>query len=194
MTRAKRTIEEIIFLIADYFSQKSVEYVIVGGIAVIAWGRPRTTQDIDIIVSHEDLDIQDFANFFRSNGFSIDAEDLRSSFAKQAHATILDKQSSIRIDLKGAYSAREQESLAHRRKQQVYDHFIFIDSAENLIAHKLLFGSEQDFQDALAVFARTEDILDKERLNKLISSLGVEKEFSLLEKTIRDYRKGKELD
>ncbi|MHA2496387.1 MAG: hypothetical protein ACXAEI_12960, partial [Candidatus Hodarchaeales archaeon] len=142
MTRAKRTIEDIIFLIADYFSQKSVEYVIVGGIAVIAWGRPRTTQDIDIIVSHKNLDVQDFANFFRSNDFFVDAEDLRSAFAERAHATILDKQSSIRIDLKGAYSASEQDSLAHRRKQQFYDHFIFLDSPENLIAHKLLYGSE----------------------------------------------------
>jgi hypothetical protein len=194
MTRAKRTIEEIIFLIADYFSQKSVEYVIIGGIAVIAWGRPRTTQDIDIIVSHKDLDVQDFANFFRSNDFFVDAEGLRSAFAERAHATILDKQSLLRIDLKGAYSASEQDSLTHRRKQQFHDHFIFIDSPENLIAHKLLFGSEQDFQDALAVFARTEEILDTERLNKMISSLGVEKEFSLLEKIIKDYREEKESD
>ena len=52
MTSSKRSVEKIIQLLAKYMDEMGIDYVIVSGIAVIAWGRPRTTQDIDIIIDH----------------------------------------------------------------------------------------------------------------------------------------------
>ncbi|MFX1513282.1 MAG: nucleotidyltransferase [Promethearchaeota archaeon] len=187
MTSIKRTLLDIIHLVVDYLEDKGVDYVIVGGIAVIAWGRPRTTQDIDLIVDHQQLDVKDFANFLRNNDFFADEEDLQMAFSEHSHATILDKKSLIRIDLVGVYSTDQRNTLKHRQTQVLGDKTIYIDSPESLIAHKLLFGSEQDFQDALAVYTRNEENLNFVRLTTLISNLKVEDDFKKLKKELRNF-------
>ncbi|MHA1990882.1 MAG: hypothetical protein ACW981_07480 [Candidatus Hodarchaeales archaeon] len=45
--------------LCNYLNNNNINYVIVGGISVIAWGRSRTTEGIDIIIDHEN----DFAGF-----------------------------------------------------------------------------------------------------------------------------------
>jgi histone acetyltransferase (RNA polymerase elongator complex component) len=45
-----RRIEEVIRDITTILEEEKVDYVIVGGIAVVAWGNIRTTRAIDIIL------------------------------------------------------------------------------------------------------------------------------------------------
>ena len=47
------------------------------------------------------------------------------------------------------------------------------DNPINLVAFKLYFGSEQDFEDALAVYVRNKNIIDLEKLRQLCSELNV---------------------
>ena len=49
--------------LCTYLNINNIDYVIVGGISVIAWGRTRTTEDIDIIINHAQLNIPDFVNY-----------------------------------------------------------------------------------------------------------------------------------
>ncbi len=43
-------IEDLLIKIAKILDKLEIPYVITGGMAVSAWGRPRTTMDINIIV------------------------------------------------------------------------------------------------------------------------------------------------
>ena len=181
MVHKQNVITRIIHIITDYFDNNSIPYVIVGGIAVISWGRPRTTQDIDIIIDHEKLSINDFSSFLSKNNFFVETQEIIDGFNEKSQVTILDKQSLFRIDLTGLYDENKRDSLNHRQPQKLEGKIIYIDSPENLISHKLLFGSEQDFQDALAIYTRVINKLDKQRLLNLVIKLGVEKEFELLQ-------------
>ena len=42
-------------------NKTKINYMIIGGLAVIKWGRPRLTQDIDIIIQINNNQIQSFA-------------------------------------------------------------------------------------------------------------------------------------
>jgi len=53
--------------LCTYLNINNIDYVIVGGISVIAWGRTRTTEDIDIIINHTQLNIPDFVNYLKKN-------------------------------------------------------------------------------------------------------------------------------
>ena len=94
----------------------------------------------------------------------------------------------MRIDITGIYTIDQKESIKHRYAQTLGGKTIFIDSPESIIAHKLLFGSEQDSQDALAVYVRTEEKLDTTRLNSLVKRLDVKKEFKNLKEEIDRYK------
>jgi len=58
----------------DTLTQEGVEYILIGGFAVVLYGLPRTTQDIDIVVNPEKENIARLRNALKAvfNDSSID--------------------------------------------------------------------------------------------------------------------------
>ncbi len=52
-----RKIEEILTLVCNFLNENRVEYVIVGGMAVLFYGNPRTTLDVDYVIQLSDKNI-----------------------------------------------------------------------------------------------------------------------------------------
>jgi hypothetical protein len=52
-----RKIEDILKLVSEFLNENGIEYVIVGGMAVLFYGNPRTTMDIDYVIQIVDKDI-----------------------------------------------------------------------------------------------------------------------------------------
>ncbi len=46
-----RSMHEILKLVCTFLNGEEVEYVVVGGLAVLFYGIPRTTMDIDLIIA-----------------------------------------------------------------------------------------------------------------------------------------------
>ena len=149
--------------ISGYLSDKNIPYVIVGGISVIAWGRSRTTDDIDIILDHKKLNVTDFVSFLTDNDFFADIEDFKG-FQSQDHCTIFFKDGLFRIDIIGIYDQDNQISIDRAVLIDFFGIKIKIDNPESLIAHKLLFGSDQDIEDAYAIIVRLDNKINKESL------------------------------
>jgi hypothetical protein len=63
-----RTIEQILDIVCDFLNKNSIDYVIVGGFAVLFYGNPRTTMDIDYVIQLEDDNIPVLAKFLQENG------------------------------------------------------------------------------------------------------------------------------
>ena len=170
-------------LICTYLNDKKVPYVIVGGISVIAWGRSRTTDDIDIILDHRLLNINDFVSYLTENNFFADIDDFQG-FNSKDHCTIFFKDGLFRIDIIGIYNQDNQTSVDNAVLIEFYNVKIRIDNPESLIAHKLLFSSDQDIEDAYAILIRLDNKIDKELLLWYAERLNVvEKLKKLLKKS-----------
>lgn len=150
-------------LISAYLTDKKIPYVIVGGISVIAWGRSRTTDDIDIILDHRKLNVTDFVSYLTENNFFADLEDFQG-FNSQDHCTIFFKDGLFRIDIIGIYNQDNQISIDRAILIDFFGIKIRIDNPESLIAHKLLFGSDQDIEDAYAILVRLDNKINKDSL------------------------------
>lgn len=93
------------------------------------------------------------------------------AFDEQMHCSFFLKKGMFRVDMKGAYSENELESIREGMDSIFNDIKIKVDSPVNLIINKLLFGTDQDYEDAIAVYVRNEesinnnDISDKARRN-----------------------------
>jgi hypothetical protein len=163
-----------------------VDYVLVGAVAVSGWGVTRTTADVDVIIDLKENDASRFAFAFAERGFSVAETDIRAALREQSHFTVFDNNSSYHIDAKGVYGEAERETLTSRKLVELEGVETFLASAEDTIANKLLYGSEQDLRDAEGIFARQLEKLDLERLRRLCKRLGVLRDLSNLEKRVRD--------
>ncbi len=179
-----RNIEEILKLVCEFLNEEKEVYVVVGGLAVLFYGVPRTTMDIDIIIPMDVGETRRFAEFLNENDFFADEEDIKTAFEEKSHATIEDKTSMVRLDIKGVYSENDRITLERRSKVSLAGFEFFVASPEDTIANKLLFGSEQDVKDAEGIYARQFENLDMAYLEKRCKKLGVYEEFLTMKKRV----------
>jgi len=165
---------ELLRIIADYFHQREVRYVIVGGVAVSVYGYPRSTQDIDLIVDHEELDIDDFCQYLRTNRFQVTRDELLAAFKEKSHVTIFHQKLSTRLDVKGKYSVEDEDTLQTALKLPIDDFKITLVSPEAFVIHKLKFGSPRDLEDALAVYIRMKPKIKSQELQRIAQLIKVE--------------------
>ena len=158
-------ITESLSVLASYFDQNSIPYVVVGGVSVIVFGRARMTLDIDIIVDHTQIDREHFITYLTENGFDANLLDL-AGFDDHTHCSFFLKRGMFRIDMKGVYSLAEKESIEMALDAVFNGVKVKINHPINIILYKLLFGSEQDYEDALAVYTRMKDSIDHAHLKK----------------------------
>ncbi len=168
-----RKIEEILKLVCNFLNESNVEYVIVGGMAVLFYGNPRTTMDIDYVIQLTDKDIPILVKFLQENGFYADEYDMRAALEEKSHCTVEDKETMFRLDIKGIYSEMDERVLRNKKRIELNGITIYIASPEDTIANKLLFSREQDIKDALGIYARQYDILKMEYLTDICKKIGV---------------------
>jgi len=168
-----RTIEQILDIVCDFLNSNNIDYVIVGGFAVLFYGNPRTTMDIDYVIQIEDENIPVLIKFFQENGFYADKYDMRAAFKERSHCTVEDKETMFRLDIKGVYSEMDERVLKNKRKVELDNIAIWIASPEDTIINKLVFSREQDLKDAIGIFIRQYESLDLDYLEKTAKRIGV---------------------
>ncbi|MBE0516894.1 MAG: nucleotidyl transferase AbiEii/AbiGii toxin family protein [Methanophagales archaeon] len=182
-----RSMHEILKLVCTFLNGEEVEYVVVGGLAVLFYGIPRTTMDIDLIIAADMAETKQFVEFLKANDFFADEGDIKVALEEKSHATIEDKTSMIRLDIKGIYTENDLITLKRRRKINLTDFEFYVASPEDTIANKLLFGSEQDIKDAEGIYVRQFDNLETGYLTECCNNLDVLEEFSAMKRRVERY-------
>lgn len=182
-----RGIEEVALAFDRAMDAADVPYVIVGGIAVMAWGQPRATMNIDALVALAPDDVDRFAEAAGAESFQVDRYAIQQAFEDQSHVTVFDQESAYHVDVKLAMSAEERAEVEAAVVVPFEGGDLRIAPPEEVVAWKLKFGAPQDLQDARSVVVRQGGDLDMGRLVSLAGRLGVEKE---LERLMADVGRG----
>ena len=168
-----RSMDDILRIACGYLNEHSTEYVIVGGMTVIAYGAPRTTMDADFIIQMEIEDMKNFAVFLGENGFFSEPEDIEIAMKEKSHFSAIDKETPLRLDIKGVYNEMDRRTLKNRRAMTFQGTKIFLASPEDVILGKLLYGSEQDIEDAEGIYVRQLPVLDIQYLEGVCVAEGL---------------------
>jgi len=179
-----RGLEEVVKEACAVFSSLRIRYVIVGGVAVNLLGRARSTFDVDAIAAIDQVGTERLVKAFKQRGFEVSREDIDEALRAKSHFSVFDSKSGYRIDCKGVYTVNEKYALSERRHLRVAGKLIFVDSAEDLIVMKLLYGSEQDVLDAESVYARQRPLLRLREIAARARALGVSKEWNALRRRV----------
>ena len=142
--------------------------MIIGGVAVIALGFPRTTVDIDATVwaPLDDLDalVRQLgrAGIEPRMGAAID-------FAKTNHVLLMKhRDSGVPIDISLAVLPFEQEAIAHRRAIDVGGLHMAIPRVDDLLVYKMVASRPQDLRDVEELLLRYVDTVDLPRVRRLV--------------------------
>ncbi|MHA1685643.1 MAG: DUF6036 family nucleotidyltransferase [Candidatus Heimdallarchaeaceae archaeon] len=174
--------------LVQYFEERKIPYVVVGGVAVLIYGRSRFTNDIDIIVDHEKVNREDFVEYLQSKRFDVRLEDLEG-FDLKEHCTMFFSEYQFRVDLKGIYSESEKDAIENAVLTEFNDIKLRVANPISTIIFKLAFGSEQDYEDALAVYVRNMDKMDLKHLWHEAKKRGVHKELKKLIREVDNFLK-----
>ncbi|HOW52436.1 MAG TPA: hypothetical protein PLV42_10395 [bacterium] len=155
-----------------------IPFMLSGSIASSYHGRPRATQDIDIII---EADLDKTLELFRSLGPAYYVSELavREACTFQRSFNIIDMKTGYKADIiirkKRAFSIEE---FSRRLTVRLYDLDLPVVTPEDAILSKLEWslasgGSERQFNDTLGIMQMQGTVLDRDYLRRWAKELGV---------------------
>lgn len=134
---------------------------VIGGLAVLRWGEPRTTMDVDISVltgyGNEDRTIDTLVREFRPR-----LPNLRE-FAMRTRVVLIESSSGVSIDVALAALPFEQEAIELAQPWEAAPGLLLtVCPPEHLIVYKLVAGRPQDLVDVTGIVLRQGGRLDVE--------------------------------
>ncbi|MCX6070196.1 MAG: hypothetical protein NTU91_04950 [Chloroflexi bacterium] len=142
----------------EFFAEQlTLNYAVIGGIALQFWGEPRFTHDLDVTVQDK-LDLPELVKL-TTEAFGSRVPNPQK-FARDTRMLLLSV-AGVDVDVAVALRGYEDSLFARARSIEVgQGKRLTICSAEDLIIHKALAGRPQDLADIQSVIARQGKKLD----------------------------------
>jgi len=155
-------IQKLIKEIAESLDEERIPYMIIGGQAVLIYGRPRLTRDIDITLG---IDADDFAlveKTCKKLKLKMLPENPKN-FAKETNVLPAEEPTSgIRIDFIFSFSPYETQAIK-RAKEIIIDNYpVKFASCEDVIIHKMVAARAVDAEDVKSILIKNKDSIDLE--------------------------------
>ncbi|HEU5408971.1 MAG TPA: DUF6036 family nucleotidyltransferase [Nitrospira sp.] len=174
----RESLENFLRTILDALPTPPPIYCLVGALALGAWGRIRSTKDIDLLMVAEELQRARLMACLREKGFHIDQNWLdHNPFAADRvnrlfHTSFHD----IPLDVIFVADRHEEETLRRRRPFMIVGLQTWVCGPEDLILMKLKASRGHDFEDAISIMLNPNLQLDFDYLWSWAERLGLQSE------------------
>lgn len=176
-------------LAADTLDRLGIRYALVGSYASSAWGEPRMTHDIDIVIEADVFDVRRLCEAFSTDEFYISKSAAEEAVQRKSQFNLLCPTSGDKIDFMIAGTSDWARTQLDRsvRAPLLPDREVLVASPEDVILGKLIYykdgGSEKHVRDITGILTAGAVDIDRDYLAHHAKELGVEEEWrSILEK------------
>lgn len=146
--------EELLSRIATALDRAGIRYMIIGGQAVLLYGEPRLTRDIDLTLGIGPDEIVRLLEILPS----LEISNLTPTPKEFVQETMVlpcqDKKTGIRVDFIFSLTSYETEAIARAKRVKIGKADIRFASLEDLIIHKVIAGRPRDWEDVERVLAK----------------------------------------
>lgn len=176
--------EDFVMLVIEGLEAAGVEYLIGGAMAAWAWGEPRATQDVDLVVNIPIEAIGRLSKELEKRGMLVPPDVILDAIMKErADIPIspIHTFSGFKADLYPVHTGDELRQRAFERRQRA--DFgppfgeVFIHSPEDLILYKLLYFSlsqqPKHSRDIAAILRAKRDQLDDRYIEHWVDRFGL---------------------
>ena len=131
--------------VSNILQKLKIPYIITGGMAVLVWGRPRFTADIDIVVELKLEDVDDLNKALLSLGKAnyIDKEMMKDALRRKGEFNFIHGETGVKVDF-WVLKKEPLESLRMKRRviKNILNKEVYFISPEDLILSKLQWHKE----------------------------------------------------
>lgn len=171
---------KLLVRIAQILEDLHIPYVITGGMAVVVWGRPRFTADIDTVIVLRQENIEKLADELMKLGDTgyVSKEAMKEALKTRGEFNFIDGNTGMKVDFWIPQDNDFTTSQFRRRvARNILNTTVYFVSPEDLILSKLrwhkISSSSRQLEDVESVFKISGEQLDKEYLIKWAEELKV---------------------
>ncbi len=150
--------EKILSRIGASLNKHNLPYMIIGGQALLLYGEPRLTRDIDVTLGVNTDHLDKLLAILQELTLKPLPEDTESFVRQTMVLPALDETTGIRIDFIFSFTTYETEAIKRSKKVKILDQEINFASIEDLIIHKIFAGRPRDIEDVRTVLLKNPDI------------------------------------
>jgi hypothetical protein len=176
-------VPEVFKRITSALNQAGIAYMLTGSFASAYYGVPRATQDIDLVIETNPVQLQTFIQGLPDDEYYVDQGAALEALRRQSLFNVIDLATGWKIDLI-IRKLRRFSAEEFRRRQQVKlnELDLVVASAEDVVIAKLewskLAQSRRQIEDVAAILRVRWSDLDRSYLSKWILALDLEKEWN----------------
>lgn len=150
-----------------------IDYMLAGSFASTRYSSPRSTQDIDIVISAGETELKSFIELAQAKNYYAELDDALEARRHESLFNIIDRDTGWKVDLIFRKSTPfGLEEFRRRQKIVVHGLEMFVATPEDIIIAKLEWAkggaSQRQIEDVAAILRVQERALDTSYLEKWI--------------------------
>lgn len=170
---------EFFAYVVDVLEELRVDYMITGSVASIAYGEPRLTLDMDIVVDLPTSLAERLYTKFLPPDYYADLDSILAAIRENGHFNIIHIPSGSKVDFYQIKKDKFNQEAFSRRHKEAFDEIRLasFSSPEDVIINKLLFykegKSQKHISDIKGILQISGDKLDTSYLDMKTKELGI---------------------
>lgn len=149
---------ELIAKVADSLKKHKIPYMLIGGQAVLLYGSPRLTRDIDIALGISIDKLQEIIDVAKEIGLKVIPADYKDFVQKTFVLPVKDMVSSIRVDFIFSFTpSYEKQAISRTKEVEIKGVSVKFASLEDVIIHKIFSSRPRDLDDVKSIIIKNPD-------------------------------------
>ena len=150
--------EEIICSISSQLERRNISYMLIGGQAVLLYGEPRLTRDIDITLGVDVDKLNNIISLVDDLCLKILSDNIETFVRETMVLPVVHEETGIRIDFIFSFSPYERQAIEKARKVRMLDQDVYFAAPEDVIIHKIVAGRPRDIEDVRDILLKMPEI------------------------------------
>ena len=166
-----RTFAGALHALVAAFGQLGVRGMLIGGVAVIARGVPRTTRDVDATLVGGKRPLSEIVAGLAQHGLVPRIEDALRFASEHQVLLLVHEPSGVEVDLSIAWLSFELEAVHSAETIELAGVPVPVARAEDLVIYKAIAWRAQDQQDVERLLTLHGDRIDLDRVRQVVAEL-----------------------
>ena len=146
--------QKLLAKIARRLSRLRIPYMVIGAQAVLLYGEPRLTKDIDITLGIGVDKLEKIISLVRQLRLKILVDSFEDFVKETMVLPVMDEKSGIRVDFVFSFSPYERQAIERAKNVKISMTTVKFASLEDVVIHKVIAGRARDIEDVKSILLK----------------------------------------